>query len=459
MNKFRQILISNVWIAIILFIGFLGWGVSLEFLSIPLIAVYSLLLMIFCEDIKNIFVVFFAVPFFIGSVKNTSDIILLGISFGIFLVGVVFYLIKQLIKSKNCKKGKLFWGFVCLLITYLVGGIIGYFNILNWLIIIAMTLLTYFCYWVAINFCHNLKKHIIYTFISIGILLSIQLFISYLAVEEPFSLAILSKNVITIGLQNINVVAIYFMLAMISTFYLGYKHKYDYLYTFACSFFAIATYFTYSRMGTLICLILFIVATIATLIKSTNKKIYISIIVIGVVGLIVVFTVFYERIYKYLEWHIDLGFSGNGRGTLWPWCLDKFLESPIFGVGFTSEDPVPSLITTDSIILAHNSVLQYLTSTGIVGSAIVLYFYYQKYKIALVNFNSFKFFNLLNILAIAISGITDQSPTMDLFILTISAILVALAEIDSESNPSKKVVGFGDKTILELDSINNNKNL
>ena len=104
MNKFRQILISNVWIAIILFIGFLGWGVSLEFLSIPLIAVYSLLLMIFCEDIKNIFVVFFAVPFFIGSVKNTSDIILLGISFGIFLVGVVFYLIKQLIKSKNCKK-------------------------------------------------------------------------------------------------------------------------------------------------------------------------------------------------------------------------------------------------------------------------------------------------------------------------------------------------------------------
>ena len=64
--------------------------------------------------------------------------------------------------------------------------------------------------------------------------------------------------------------------------------------------------------------------------------------------------------------------------------------------------------------------------------------------------NDFKFFNMLNVLAIALSGITDQSPTMDLFILTISAVLVALAEIDTTSK-NAKIVGFGDKTNLDED--------
>ena len=458
MENFKKDLTSNIWIAMILFIGFLGWILSLDFIAIPILAVYALLLFIFCDDVKNILTIIFAVPFFIRSVITTGDFVVLGVSLGIFIIGVVYYIVKQFMRKVPMKKGNLFWGFVCLLAAYLLGGIIGYFNIINILIIIAMTSLTYFVYWVVINFCKGVKTHISLIFIGIGVLLSIQLFISYLLVEEPFMSAILSKNVISIGLQNINVVAIYFMLSMISVFYFGYKHKYDYLFTLGGLIFAICTYFTYSRMGTLICLLVLLTAVIATFVKSQNKRIYIFTGIVGLFAMILIVLLCYERIEKYLEWHLNLGFSGNGRGTLWPWCLDKFLDSPVFGVGFTSEDPVPSLMTTDSIILAHNSALQYLTSTGIVGTILAIYFYFKKYKIIFTKFNGYKFFNMLNILAIGISGITDQSPTMDFFILTISAVLVALAEIDSDEQPEthKRVVGVGDKSDLDDDFVQPN---
>ena len=75
-----------------------------------------------------------------------------------------------------------------------------------------------------------------------------------------------------------------------------------------------------------------------------------------------------------------MGYSGNGRQILWPWCWNKFKENPLFGIGFVSkDDSVPTLVSTDSIVLAHNSILQYLTSLGIIGTLMMGYFYFKKY--------------------------------------------------------------------------------
>lgn len=432
MEKFKKTLSNYIWLPILLTIGFIGWVCKIDFVTVPLLCVYVGLLLGFCDDIRNLYPVAFAVPFFINTIEGFMDYVILGIGIAFFIVGLIIFLIRHLaIKKTPVKKGKLFWGMVACLVAYLIGGIVGYFNILNALIITAMTCASYLLYWLAINFTHSLKTYLNYLFISIGIILSIQLLISYVMVDEPFLSAILSKNVIWIGLQNINVVAIYFMLAMLSTFQLALGHKLDYLITLSGLFFAICTYFTYSRMGMLICAILLIIATIFLFVKSKNKTAFLIMLISITLALLSLFIFGFETLTKILKHYTKLGFDGNGRDELWPWCWEKFLDNPAFGIGFTTNETIPGLPPT-KIILAHNSLLQYLVSLGVIGTIIISFFFLCKYKILCTKFNNFKFMNLLTVMAIALSGITDQSPTGDVFIICITLILIANAEKDTE---------------------------
>lgn len=449
-TKFKNTLSNHICLPVILTIGFVGWFAKLDFLTIPVMCLYAGLLLALCDDIRNLFAVAFSVQFFINKIDNFSDYIVLGIGIILFIIGLTIFLIRKLaIEKVRTKKGKLFWPFVVALCAYLMGGLWGYFNILNALIITAMTSVTYFLYWLSINFTHNLKKYLQTLFISIGIVLGIQLMVSYAFVDEKFSIAILSKNVIWIGLQNINVVAIYFMLAMYATFELALHNKYDYLITLTGMLFAICVYFTYCRMATLVCFILMLVGIIYIFAKSKNKPIFLFIGITGIFSIDILCIFKFDTIEKLLSHHLNMGISGNGRDILWPWCLERFLANPVFGVGFTSSDPVPT-VTTDNIIMAHNSLLQYLTSLGIVGTILIGYYYIERGKIVFTKFNEFKFMNMLSLLCIVLSGTTDQAPTMDIFIICISTLLVALAELDTEETLTNDGTNTEDKINNEV---------
>lgn len=419
---------------IILTLGFVGWFCRIDMIVIPLLCVYVGLLLAICDDVRNVFPVAISAQFFINSVESIADYVILGIGILFFVIGLVIFLIRQLyVKKASVKKGKMFWPFVVALVAYLIGGIWGYFNILNAVIITAMTCATYFLYWVAINFTHNLKEYINYFFIALGIVLGFQLIISYAFVEEKFSVAILSKSVVWIGLQNINIVTTYFILAMLSTFQLALRHKYDYLMCLGAMVFALCAYFTYCRMGVLIAFVMMCIALVYVFAKSKNKQIFLYIGIVGVFVLATILIFKFEDISKIFAHYLTYGFSANGRDTLYGFCIEKFLESPVFGVGFTTTDHVPALTgDIDNIILAHNTLLQYLTSCGIVGTLIISYYYYSRWKVAFTKFNEFKLWNGLSLLVIALQGLTDQSPTMDIFVIIIITILVALAELDTD---------------------------
>lgn len=432
LEKLNHVLSDSMWIIYILTVGFVGWVTGLDHIALFLLAIYALLMFIFCNDVKNVLPIAFAVPFFISTNGVFNKITFFIIAFVIFFVGVVYFLIKQLaIKKVKTKKGKMFWATVVYLIAHLLGGIIGYFNILYSAIILGMVLLTYFLYWVALNFTHNLKKYIQYLFIGIGIILSIQLLISYFNVDEPFTSAILSKNVIFIGVQNINIAAIYFVFAMLSVLTLGIGHNKDYLFALASLPFAICTYFTYSRMGMLTCGILFLVAIIYMFVRSHNKPVFLFIGIVAFFIFEIITLVWWNKVSQLLDWYTGLGISGNGRETLYPWCWEQFIENPIFGVGFVTEEVVPTMVVSDHIILAHNTPLQYLTSLGIIGSLMMIYFHVQEYIVACKNFNSFKFMNFLQIMVITIFGFTA---TKDVFVIIILYTLLVLSENDSDQS-------------------------
>lgn len=461
MEKIKNAL-SSLWcIPIVLFIGLLGWALGIDVVSVPIVCAFASLVLFFCDDVKNVFIVVFAVPFLPNGFNMGSDFYLLGAGVGLFFISIIFFLIKHLaVKKTPVKKGKLFWGFVASLVAYLIGGIWGYFNILNALIILVLTSATYFLYWIAINFTTNFRKFMNYLFIGIGVLLSFQLIISYAKVEGTFFEAITRKGVCWIGLQNINVVSTYAIFAMLSTFQLALKHKRDYLIVLAGLLFFVLNYFTYSRMGLLVCVILLIPSLIYIFIKSSNKKIFLIIAGACVAIAGIALWVFWDKISQIFNHYLSYGFKANGREKLWPWCWQKFLENPVFGIGFMSEN-VPG-ISANTFVLAHNTVLQYLSSLGIVGTLLMAYYFVERYRIICSNFNSVKLFTLLHVLAIALCGITDQAEANDVFLICIGVALVALAEIDSAENPKvkeEKVLNDNSEEKFEAEKINNGANI
>lgn len=438
LQKLDQLLSNPMWMPIILTIGFVGWILHIYYITIPLLCIYSGLLLIFSEDIKNVYTIALSAQFFINEVKGMTDFVVLGIGILFFVMGLIYYLIKQLaIKKVKCRKGKMFTPFVCALVAYLIGGMFGYFNILNALIITAMTCATYFLYWVAINFTHNLKSYLNYFFICLGIVLAVQLITSYAFVDENFSSAILSKNVIYIGLQNINTASLYLVLAMLSTLQLALKHKLDYLIVLASTFFALCVYFTYCRICLFACVIAFIVFVVYIFVKSKNKSIFLFIAVIGCFSIEIMCLFKWDTIYRLLQYYLNTGFSANGRDELWSWCIEKFLNNPVFGIGFTSIEPVPTIVS-NHVVLAHNTLLQYLTSCGIVGTLIISYYYYSRWKVAFTKYNEFKFVNSISLFAIALVSLIDQEPTMDVFAIIVITLLVSLAELDTDEILAKE---------------------
>lgn len=452
LNQLQLILSSEIWSIGILAIGFLGWLFKLDVAVILIIATYLILLFVFCDDVKNILTVAFAVPFFITTENVSSKIIPLIIALSLFLLSVIYYIVKQLaVKKVKTKKGKLFWAMVVYLVAHLLGGIIGHFNILHFLIILGMVLITYLLYWIAINFAKDLKLYMQYLFIAIGIVLSVQLLICYIQLEEAFRDVIFTKSVVFVGVQNINVAAIYFVFAMISVFTLGMKKRLDFVYLILSTYFVFCTYFTYSRMGILTCVIIFLILFVYMFVHSQNKMIHLIVVFFSILIVELICLFCWDDIYILFESYLSLGFSGNGRDVLWPWCFEKFIENPVFGVGFVSNEEVPTMIVSDSIILAHNTILQYLTSLGFVGTVMMIYYHVQEYIILLKNFNMFKFMNLMQVMVITIFGITA---TKDLFIIIILTTLISMSENDSDNSVSfserNKVVKTNKKTSREV---------
>jgi len=136
--------------------------------------------------------------------------------------------------------------------------------------------------------------------------------------------------------------------------------------------------------------------------------------------------------------------SGDlGRNEIWTYCWNLFVKNPVFGYGFVSNGPIPSLENANRVIMAHNTLLQYLCSLGIVGTLLMSFFIFKKYQLMFKNYNKNNMFLIVIVIVIALSGITDQGASMDIFVYLITVLILATIEL----NPKKKVA-VADKCCL-----------
>lgn len=433
----KSFLESKLMIPILFDVMLILWLFNLTYVSVLVMAIAVGAILLLCKDVKNSFLPVVYISFFINDLEAEANFILYGIAIGIVAISAITFVVLKFVKErKTLKKGNMFWAFVIEAVAFLLAGCIGHFNLLHAAVALGFCLLTYFFYWVAINSCKNVKEYLFRLAVYGAIYIVVVFCVLNIGMGSLYD-SIVKRRVIWVGAQQINVAATFIVFGIIGAFALGYKTKFDYLYFLLATFLYAFLLFTFCRLMIGIGTLAYIFLLVVLIVKSPKKKNFIWTLAAAVLT----FGILCVASWDGLEYMIDtivwkLKTGGNGREQLWPWCIERFLENPIFGYGFVSDTPVPTLRNNVvKLIMAHNTVLQWLTSLGIVGSVLMIYYYYKKYQIMFTRPLAEKFFLIVFLITIELNGLFDQTAIMSIFVVFLTNLLLAACE---EETPNVK---------------------
>ena len=431
---------SERFVAAAFLVGFLLWFFGL---TVTVVAVFSIFFMIIfctCEDVKNAFALVFYVPFFIQDIGYNLDWQwYLAFIIPAVLSAICFALKNILIGGKRIRKGGMFYGALVALCAFLLGGI-GRFDFKTFYITFGLSVAIYFMYFVAVNFTRDFSSYFKYLLIFGAIVLSTQIIIA--SIRSAVFMEEESRRIDFYCGANINTVAIYVLLGVVSCFFVGYKKKTDVACILLATFFSVAILITTCRTVMALNVAAMLTGIIVLFIKSPKKINYIVLVVFYAVCVLIALCCFKKDI-ESIIYIIETKISGgsSGRSELWPWCIDRFKEYPWFGYGFVSDLVVPGVRNLEyaHIVMAHNTAIQWLCSLGGIGASMMVYFYLCKYGTILFSSSKDKYYALFLAGTVATTGILDQSPTMDPFVFLIGIVFVAIVESE-ENNYTDKFV-------------------
>ncbi len=155
-----------------------------------------------------------------------------------------------------------------------------------------------------------------------------------------------------------------------AVFYLIYKEKYGYFYCLLVPVIVVGVYFQFCRNAILWTAITLVFGCIATCVFSPNRKknlwgaLVAALLLVGFA-----FTLYqlgqWENVTEFLK---GRGLDDSGRFEVWRAHWQFFTSSPVFGVGFGTNE-----MYTPVLAKAHNIVLQMLGSSGVLGFGCFLF--------------------------------------------------------------------------------------
>ncbi len=417
-NAISSALGSFYFSPVLLVFGFCCWLFKLTAVVVSVFCLAFVLVLVFCEDKKNIFTPLFFVAFFIPDILTNTNYTVYFIGAGGAVSILLGYVIYRLVKDrKTIKRGKFFVGLLFSFVAFLLSGIIGRFNFMRTATIFGFCLAITIFYFISVNYTKNLKEYFQKLFVVGAIIVGVQITRTNL----------LNELAVFFSAIGLNTAVLFVTLGIIACFTLAFESKYDYLYFALVLVLTVFVVFSRCRVGMLLTAIVDVVFTIMLFLKSKNKGIIVSIFLLAglIFGLVMAFSEpVKDSIIRALTGKKGL----SGRDTLWMFCLERFSEHPIFGYGFFYDDVIPSLRGDFKLILAHNTYLQWLCCMGIVGTLIMIVFYANKYSLLCKGFSRERIFVFASVIMVELSGMMDQAATMDPFLPILVILLVSCVE-------------------------------
>ena len=221
----------------------------------------------------------------------------------------------------------------------------------------------------------ELTDYFVYVALLIGMVLVGEVAHLFLTSDNIFIDGSINKVGVALGWGIWNLVGVS-LSVLIPVLFLGAmkSKKYFLVYFFAASAVYITAVLTMSRNALVFSTLAYGASLLIACFFGENKKRFRILTACAASAVIIFAVLFFDKISSILLDYFERGFSDNGRYSLWRQAFDNFLNSPIFGNGFYGFD-VETAVFGPLPKMAHNTVLQLLSSSGIVG--LIAYLYYR----------------------------------------------------------------------------------
>ncbi len=226
----------------------------------------------------------------------------------------------------------------------------------------------------------SLMSYLSYVASLMAWVIIIQLGVLFLSSDNIFVDGSINKEGVVLGWGIWNLVGACLAMLIPIVFYgaMTSKHSWAYFITATASW--IFSVLTMSRNALIFSSLAFAACCVIACFFGRYKRAYRIITCAGILGVAVFAIVFWGRLEALLSDYFERGFDSNGRFELWGIAIKNFLDCPIFGRGFFGFEKVHQLESGAFAhmgpmpTMAHNTPLELLSATGIVGTLAYLYY-------------------------------------------------------------------------------------
>ncbi len=445
---------SYYYIGLMLILSMVCW-----YFSIPNVAIFCYFLfvladLIVCRSITATLPIFFVITFIFKEriVFDTFTVLYYGAMALAFMIVFAVFVIKK-VQHDNVvlKKGRLFYPLALMMIISIFGGMFSPFYRIEYAFVVTMAwALVYFLYWTYLNFATAEDKSFLLRCIVFGAVNVIMQMLVYYVQADNLWYALTHKAV-CVGIREINIPAVFIAMAIPTMFYKAVGSKRPYLYILLAVVFYCFVFLTYSRGVILIAsAVAFICAIYIAIKDKMNRKtiLYAYGYIISIFAILLAVLIITGKLNELFDHYISLGLGENGRYDVWKASFKLFTQYPVFGIGFYAENNhiMPS---NNAFVMPHNTILQLLASSGLIGLLLSIPYFIVKYKVLIESFKTkFGFFALMVVCIPALYGLIDQT-YLYITLTMVSIIFVALVErknaglIESiVDNDKEKNVGY-----------------
>jgi len=435
-NKFMY---SPYCVALFGFFALLANIFALEIYFYILVGIFSVYVCVLAKDllpIMPLFIFCYVSP----SAKNNPGISNSSLFYGwegyvslaiVLVVCVTFLLRVGLDKGMGYKKlftqkRALALGFCLLAISYLISGIgsDGYLsvaknNVVFSLIQFLALFLLYFIFSATVNWKDVKKDYFAWVGVIMGVVVTCELLHIYL-VKDIIQNGSIVRSGLVLGWGHYNNIGALIAMSIPFAFYLASTKKHNYLYLILAAFLLCGLILSCSR-GSIVCgVVIFLVCFAISFFKNDHKKQFrISTLVFVIVAVIVSLICkdflikLFEKVPSIVNSASESGFNDSNRFNIYKEGLKAFKKYPIFGQSFFARDYVPygySIVDSFTEFFPprwHNTIIQILSSCGLVGMAAYMFHRFQTIKLIVKKPSLEKTFIALSILTLLMMSMLD----------------------------------------------------
>lgn len=220
----------------------------------------------------------------------------------------------------------------------------------------------------------EMARYFAYITLLIALVISGELIHLFVTSDSIFVDGSIVKTSVALGWGIWNLIAVSLAVLIPVLFFGVMNNRYPWLYFFVATLAFVMSVLTMSRNALVFSTLAYAVCVLICCFVGKYKKVFRIITLVGIVLVAAMAVLLWDKLQGLLSDYFERGFSDNGRYALWHQAFDNFLSAPIFGRGFCGFD-VETAVFGPLPKQAHNTVIQLLSATGIVG--LLSYGYYR----------------------------------------------------------------------------------